>query len=249
MAETKKASSKRIIDVQHADKAPAEDNSKPVIVTNRPILQDPMVVGAPADEAAPDPAAKPNTGGETVIQPLTAPEIPNGKNEPASKEPAKEVEPELEVEESAEPEQTEEPSPQLDKTKTLADLDAESKTKVNTKPDATADDSQDKSAKDPENTEDDDTPESQASAASKEIQAEEAEVVAQAKKDEELLKLTESKKYFLPINSIEKRRSKQVVAAGVLLSLILLVAWVDVALDAGLIDLGNIKSVTHFFST
>jgi hypothetical protein len=38
------------------------------------------------------------------------------------------------------------------------------------------------------------------------------------------------------------------VALGVLLSLVLILAWADIALDAGIIQLGNVKPVTHFFS-
>ncbi|HXE10077.1 MAG TPA: hypothetical protein VN554_01490, partial [Verrucomicrobiae bacterium] len=75
-----------------------------------------------------------------------------------------------------------------------------------------------------------------------------AEAAAQAEQDIKLHKLVESKKYFLPINAVEQRRSARVALAGALLALILAVAWVDVALDAGLIHLGNVKPVTHLFS-
>jgi hypothetical protein len=39
-----------------------------------------------------------------------------------------------------------------------------------------------------------------------------------------------------------------VVLLGIVLAVVLAVAWVDVALDAGLIQLGSVKPVTHFFS-
>jgi hypothetical protein len=76
----------------------------------------------------------------------------------------------------------------------------------------------------------------------------EAEAAQQAKHDAAIEKLTESKQYYLPIETIEKRRSKRFVAVGVLLSLLLIVAWADIALDAGLIQLNGVKPVTHFFS-
>ncbi len=42
--------------------------------------------------------------------------------------------------------------------------------------------------------------------------------------DAKIGKLVESKQYFLPINTVEKRRSKRFVGLGILLSLLLLVA-------------------------
>lgn len=74
------------------------------------------------------------------------------------------------------------------------------------------------------------------------------EAAAQAEQDAKVRKLVESKKYFLPINAVEQRRSARVVAIGAIVAIILAVAWVDVALDAGLIHLGSIKPVTHLFS-
>lgn len=61
-------------------------------------------------------------------------------------------------------------------------------------------------------------------------------------------KLVDSKQYHLPIKTVEQRRSRRVVIVGTLLSIILVLAWVNIALDAGLIELGDIKPVTRFFS-
>jgi hypothetical protein len=69
-----------------------------------------------------------------------------------------------------------------------------------------------------------------------------------AKQDAALEKLVESKQYFLPINALEKRRTKRFVVLGVVLALVLAAAWADIALDAGLITIHGIKPVTHFFS-
>jgi len=80
----------------------------------------------------------------------------------------------------------------------------------------------------------------------------EAAAKAEAEKvalhDAEIQKLVDSKQYYLPINAVEKRRSKRVVALGIFLSLILAAAWLDIALDAGLVQLDSVKPVTHFFS-
>jgi cytoskeletal protein RodZ len=76
----------------------------------------------------------------------------------------------------------------------------------------------------------------------------EDEAAKQAEHEVNIQKVVDSKKYFLPINSVEKRRSARFVALGIVLSLLLAMAWVDVALDAGLIHLGGVKPLTHFFS-
>lgn len=76
----------------------------------------------------------------------------------------------------------------------------------------------------------------------------EAEESKRAEHDAAIQKLVDGKQYYLPINSVEKRKSKRFVAVGILLSLLLAVAWADVALDAGLVHIANVKPVTHFFS-
>jgi hypothetical protein len=70
-----------------------------------------------------------------------------------------------------------------------------------------------------------------------------------AARETALQKLTESREYFLPINSVEKLRSKRVAILGTALSILLIVVWIDIALDAGLLTLGSVHSVTHFFSS
>lgn len=69
-----------------------------------------------------------------------------------------------------------------------------------------------------------------------------------AERDAALQKLADSKQYYLPIKTVEQRRSQKVVVLGTLLSIVLVLAWVNIALDAGLISLGNIEPLTHFFS-
>ena len=76
----------------------------------------------------------------------------------------------------------------------------------------------------------------------------EAETNQEAQRQAAIDKLADSKKYYLPINAVEKRRSRRFVILGIILSLLLIVAWADIALDAGLIHVNGIKPVTHFFS-
>lgn len=71
---------------------------------------------------------------------------------------------------------------------------------------------------------------------------------AEAAREVELEKLIESKQYYLPITTVEQRRTTRVVIGGTFVSVVLLLMWVNVALDAGLIELGGLRPVTHFFS-
>lgn len=85
------------------------------------------------------------------------------------------------------------------------------------------------------------SPEEQEAAAKKAEEKEAAHTAA-------IRKLVDNEQYFLPINSVESRKTKRFIALGAVLIVLLAVAWVDVALDAGLVQLGGLKPVTHFFA-
>lgn len=80
-----------------------------------------------------------------------------------------------------------------------------------------------------------------------EQQSAEAEILA--KRDAELQALVDSKRYFLPIDAVEQQQTKQFIIIGVVVSLVLVLIWLDLALDAGLIKLGGLKALTHFFTS
>lgn len=194
-------SGKKIIDIAHPGKSAPTATSKPVLVSNRPLLKDPMVV----DEAA---AKEPETTASAGNPSLKPKLHPLGEDQPAKRaadgKPA-ETEPTKDTEVPAEV-----PSPE----------------------EVTEDDTTDtglENIKDPASIAEEDKAKSERQAA--------------------VQKLVDNKQYFLPINSVEKRRAKHVVILGLVLSLVLAAAWADVALDAGLIKLGDVKPVTHFFST
>jgi hypothetical protein len=71
---------------------------------------------------------------------------------------------------------------------------------------------------------------------------------AQVKHDAEVRALIASKKYLLPIKTPEDRQTKRMVMAGAVAALLLIVVWLDIALDAHILKLGGLKPVTHFFS-
>lgn len=197
-------SKKTIIDVSHADEAPTQPNSKAVIVNNRSILKDPMVVvdeDEPRDTTQPvkidtkELTAKAPTVAELAEAAAKKDKVP--KPERAQEEPAPDT-----------PDPAQAPKPE-DK--------------------APADDGQ--KPKPPDQA------------------AIEAAAAEEAKHDADIDKLIESKQYYLPIETEEKRRSNRFVALGVLLSLVLILAWGDVALDSGIVSNSANLPHTHLFSS
>lgn len=225
MADDKKPSKKTqpIKDVEEPGKSAASPTSKPVLVTNRPIMKDPMVV---ADQAIDDTEKQPTDKAQTNASPM-----PKGSMSVKIELLETKTEPN---ETSAVPAQ----SPAEPETDQLSQEQAVQKDEADKSNPSTQ--SIDEAKK---NTQKNDkkapiTP------------GEEADVEAsrRAERDANLQKIVDKKTYFLPINAVEKRKTKRFVALGIVLSLVLVVAWVDVALDAGLIELGGVKPVTHFFS-
>jgi cobalamin biosynthesis protein CobT len=254
MAETKKpAATKHISDVNRPNTSAPSATSKAVIVNNRPLLQDPMVVGE--TKSADDAGTKiiVTTGSKAKIQPLTAPVVEATKAKPASESttgavPApKDAKAEVTVSDSiATTETSAETAPASEKTETATDevtTAAPEPAKSADPAEAVTETSTD------ETTETDEAENGEATQTETSPEADQAAAEAEAAKhDEAMQQMVESKQYFLPINSLEKRRTKRVVVLGIALSVLLAVAWVDVALDASLIQLGSVKPVTHFFS-
>ena len=216
MSEPKKPAGKPIADVAHPGKSAPSASSRPVIVTNRPILKDPMMV----DEDAKTTLAEASTPKDEATEKSSSSGLTKLKIQPPATpaaQPAEEPksEPEKDTAAGPEPDEIAAETKQAEPAPASAD-DAEKPQVDTTAPDPTA-----------------------------EI---EAEAKKQAEHDNAIQKLADSKQYFLPINSVEKRRSKRFVALGIVVSLILVAAWADIALDAGLIHLQGIKPATHFFS-
>ncbi len=222
----KSAKSKAINDVAHPDKTPPSPNSKSVIITNRPILKDPMVVDEASKEKV-DPAPKKTVTREKLIDPVTEPLSHDG--------PAKAPSIAQLAEAAAEKDKTNKAAakPETKDEKPTEDEKPEPEAAEKTEADEEDDDSGSTDRPD------------EAKVNDKEL---EARAAAEAKREDAIEKLVDSKQYFLPINSVEKRRSQRFVALGILLSILLILAWADIALDAGLIQISGIKPVTHFFS-
>jgi hypothetical protein len=238
-AEEKKPANKKIADVEHPNTSSPSTTSKPVLVTNRPIMQDPMMKEA-ADEDTGTPI-KVTTGSTKIkLQPLTAPVVKNIKS-PAEDTPEKPVEAATEKAPAASPEQTEateNPAPE-----TAPGMEPEpAQPKKDDSPPAPEEAEESSPESSDETTSEGD---GQPAEVANQEAAQQAE---EAKHDEGVQKLIDGKQYFLPINAVEKRRTKRVILLGILLVVVLAVAWVDIALDAGLVEIGNVKPMTHFFS-
>jgi hypothetical protein len=231
MAEKK--TDKKIIDVQHPGKSAPSDNSKSVIVKHGPIMKDPMVVED--EELKKD---------ETKITVKTSKSIKPLSETPAEDE--KKTVAEIAVEAAAKKDDKPEPEPNLDEVLKPATHDET--------PPEEAPVEDEKTEQGPTNDPDTDSASSddtqtQENKPADKVAEEQAKAEEEKKKKEEAVqKLVDSKQYFLPINSVEKRKSKRFVALGIILAVLLAVAWADIALDAGLIQINGIKPVTHFFS-
>lgn len=194
-----------INDVAEPGKSKPSSTSKPVLVTNRPLMKDPMVVEENGSEE------KPVESSETL----------------AGKGSSKTIKP---LDSSPKSEQPEEAKDKTEPAETQSEPEAEKPKKAEDAEQSKSDNSKKDDSKSPSENED-------------------VEAARKAEHDANLQKIVDAKTYYLPINAVEKRKTKRFVIAGLLLSIVLILAWIDIALDAGLIQLGGLESVTHFFST
>ncbi len=238
MVRAKKAAAggKRIIDVAHPGESAPSATSKPVIMPHRMILQDPMFTGASPNDGNQSaetteniPIAKTST--KPRLMPLSAPELEETAQDEAGAPTGETVGDASDAPSADDETKPEQPVSDSSKAETSAPVPAEA-----AKPGAV-----ETSAEPAESP-------TQAEPKPKAVD-EAAETAKQAERDAALQKLADSKQYLLPINTVEKRRTKRVVILGIVVSVVLLVAWADIALDAGLIQIQGIKPVTHFFSS
>lgn len=232
MTDKPKSSNPRpIFDVSHPSKTKASATSKPVLVSNRTIIKDPMM--STGSEATTEMSSEPARMLDKVtIQPLSAPALPKATI-------TKAVAVDKDSEEALITEEPEHPNAITEAEEPAQETQPEAETAGST---AASDEEEDA-----EQQTDTDKEDPKAKDTNAPLDLEKA-AKEQAKEEAELQKLIDSKKYFLPIETVENRKAKRFIALGVLLSLLLAAAWFDIALDAGLIHVGNLKAFTHFFS-
>jgi hypothetical protein len=263
MAATSDNSSKprRVIDVTQPGQSEPSASARPIIVSNRPVLQkDPMVVSdGPVERDVEDTPAGDvpkanvnrtvNQEGVTIMPP-TAPGLPKSakkaeaESTDAQTEPVdKTAKPVAEAPEPKAPETNEE-TPEAMVSEAPAEEAKEDKSKTaatEKEPVSKADDDEEKSANSAEDEQL--SPNKVLDEAAKKLEEEKAAKAAEHEK------IIESKKYFLPINSVERRRNTRRAILFLVLCILFALIWLDLALDAGILKIGSLHPLTHFFNS
>jgi hypothetical protein len=233
---------KPIIDVAHPGQSAPSPTTKSILINNHALLKDPMVVEAasnPEDGDAPAPP-KPAAAGPSrvIIKPIhddVEPEVP--AEEPTEEPAGKAAEPAPALPEAPAAAAADDPEPAAPAEPDPEPASSPAKP-ADDKPDAPAD-TADPAKEEPDKTVD------AAMANDKQLADQQA---AEAEHEAAMQKLIDSQQYFLPINTVEKRKAKRFMVLGVVLAVVLAAAWADIALDAGLIHVSGVKPATHFFS-
>jgi type IV secretory pathway VirB10-like protein len=208
--------SPKFIDIKAPEKSKPSTTSRPVIVTNRPVLgNDPMVNPDQTDETK---SAVPMTRTGKTISPVSEGLIaPEETKEESADAPAPEK-PELETAQTEEPKaaeaKAEEPA-EAPKPEPEPEEDAAVESSIPTGRDAAAESHAD-----------------EAKAA--------AEAEAAATRQNQLEEMIASGKFNAPINAVHRKRSQVVAVLLVLVAILLAVVVADAALDAGLISIDGV---------
>lgn len=250
---TRKSNPRQVFDVARPNKSRPSATAKPVIVTNRPLLQDPMVNATSADEPSATAPLLTSLSSKLNIQPLasyTEPiepleaatasimvEAPLRESLPEGSSPISELVEQNRVEaaETAAAPEIAYEAPAIEPSEAAAEA-------VPTEPlPLLQPEAPHKSSANPIG----DAPKDGALVTDKDLADDEDEV---DENEAKIQKLVLEKRYFLPINSQEKRRTDRFVVLGIVLILLLVAAWADIALDAGLVHIDGLKPLTHLFS-
>ena len=221
--------SKKVFDIANPSTTVPSPNSRSIIVNHGPTMKDPTIVSDDPDSSEPQTESVPTRSHELKIEPLNDIKIDNPASAPEAK-PA----PETSDNEKAEVEET-----------AKVDDQVANKPIDNDSPDKKPDSISEATSSSPEEAAD---KTAQPSTDEDKAELDQEEQVALAEQEAKTNDLIETKKFFLPINTVEKRRNKRVVLIGVLLCILLGLVWLDVALDAGLISNGLNLPHTHFFA-
>lgn len=255
---SKTPKSKQVMDVSRPGASASSPTSRPIIVSNRPVLTDPMVVEQTTETKAQTTSETSVSSSKIKIQPLhddvkadtdaadnkaaadgliDAPILPVEEvDEPAADE-AESAQPEKSAEPELEP-ATEAPEPE-----TATDVEADGVTEpgVAEAKDSLPDDGEDLSAK---ADADHDTqladlgkPDPEAVKAAREA----------AEKQLAFDKLVAEETYFLPIDRAGKRRARRLfITIGTIVFVLLALVALDMLLETGVLTLGSFKPPSIF---
>ena len=237
MADTKNPSNK-VFDIASSPKA--TPTSRPLIVGHGPMVQDPTIVNTEDSSEGEKVEVKTlSPKHEIQIKPLN-----DIKSEPAADDPS------LNKEESEEAHMT---STKTDPTVTSSSTAVDKPTPSNTEEQPPKEQEQNPAPEQPvtdaiEPAKTLGSKQSDIDSVNEQKKQEEAAAAAALEHSKHISELVTSQKYFLPINQVEKKRNRQVVFLGVIICVILAIAWIDVALDAGIISNSFHLPHTHFFA-
>lgn len=221
----KKSEEEKVFDVTSPGKTIASAHSKPVIVTNRSVVRDPMVTPLTKTDAGSESSASAEQGESS--------DDDAAKDMPISK---MRIEP---LHEDVKAELNDEPEGGSEQETSASDASVEQADDG-----TTADDAQPGKSGDA-NDEDDEFGDIANDTKKAEDKAAAAEAAAEMKRREEAESAIASKQYFVPINAVQKRRSARalIIVAVVILILIGLL----VTMDADVLDIG-IDAPTDFIA-
>lgn len=259
----------KIMDIAKPGKqVAASATARPVIVTNRPIMHDPMMTG-PTPDAPEAKKTVPPSAAKLVIKPLSAEEAEPA--ETASKQSASSIgAPNLPIDEigkkkSAASKEDDEPAEPAEPEQP-AQADAAADAPGQAAPDTEPADEPEAPADEPETqvettevttiveteeiTVTSSVPDDIGVPASNEASLpakEAAKLEEDRRRQEEIDKLIEDKTYFLPINAASKRRSRRDTIVGSILAVLLFIALIILLMDVGIIAYPGIEAPTSFF--
>ncbi|HEY4160573.1 MAG TPA: hypothetical protein VGM08_00770 [Candidatus Saccharimonadales bacterium] len=242
------ARSIKIDDVKQPGKALPSATSRPILVSDHtdipptdPMLASPDSSSGGKDDTPAEPAALSHTA--RTIEPLTAPTVTSVAHDaPAQKPPADTTE----TKPPADAEPSEPPTPEAEP---ASDPAAENTAATITPPTSISG-----AANDPARTGSDgsaaDTDEvAKIRDPDAAISAEEAAAAeAKVKREQELEDVIGSGKYTVPVNALQRKRSRTHTILLCILAVVLLLALLDVVFDMGLVNAPHGVPHTHFFS-
>lgn len=247
------ASTKKIIDITHVGDA-ASGTSWPVIITNRPVMKDPMM--AEASEPTTEPNQPPMAAAETTsdVGEVAADSAEASAAVPLAPKKKLVIQPLNDDDESAPTEEpsakpdeiTEDTSNQSAADEPAADMATDEPAKELTEAEeTTAPASSVKPGRSFEHNElSDDTNTDEPSS---EPAVEAKPQLAGGALTPEQQKAVTAGTYFLPITTTETRRLRRDIIATIILLILLALIWVDIMLDAGTLHINGIHAVTNFF--
>lgn len=257
MAESKKAKSIDGVSRHNA----ATPTARPVILSRGPIMSDPTLVqqGNSEDSMPKQDSAMINQSKTIKIMPLDSDEKTDVKAQADANKEENVAPPDSSSQVTSDQDAIQPPAP-IQADNELAAKDASLPEDSATKDTAVADSVEEDTPKGTAKTDQPSTQESSSEQTPAEAPAPVAAMTDSALKKQELQKESEAKEhlakldkliaseeYYLPINMREKKLNQRVILIGAIVCVLLAIVWVDVALDAGIINNNFHLPHTHFF--